>query len=53
MYDNILDRKILLIDDEVELLKLLETVLKKEGFRRIFKAKKWHRGYKIMQNRKT
>lgn len=38
MQDQILDRKILLIDDEVELLKLMETVLKKEGFRRIFKA---------------
>ncbi|AKA69536.1 response regulator transcription factor [Clostridium scatologenes] len=35
---NILDRKILLIDDEIELLKLMETVLKKEGFRRIAKA---------------
>ncbi len=35
---NILDRKILLIDDEIELLKLMETVLKKEGFRRISKA---------------
>lgn len=38
MYDEILDRKILLIDDEVEILKLIETVLKKEGFRRVLKA---------------
>lgn len=38
MNDQILDRKILLVDDEVELLKLLETVLKKEGFRRVYKA---------------
>ncbi len=31
MQDEILDRKILLIDDEMELLNLMETVLKKEG----------------------
>ncbi|OAA94468.1 MULTISPECIES: response regulator transcription factor [Clostridium] len=52
MYDNILDRKILLIDDEVELLKLLETVLKKEGFRRIFKAKNGTDGIKLCKTEK-
>lgn len=44
---NILDRKILLIDDEIELLKLMETVLKKEGFRRISKAANGTDGIKI------
>ncbi|WP_123054195.1 response regulator transcription factor [Clostridium sp. JN-1] len=38
MQNEVLDRKILLIDDEAEILKLIETVLKKEGFRRIIKA---------------
>lgn len=52
MYDNILDRKILLIDDEVELLKLLETVLKKEGFRRIFKAKNGIEGINLCKTEK-
>lgn len=32
------DKKILLVDDEEDILKLLETVLKKEGFQNIFKA---------------
>ncbi|AZV56364.1 response regulator transcription factor [Clostridium sp. AWRP] len=52
MYDNILDRKILLIDDEVELLKLLETVLKKEGFRRIFKAENGTEGINLCKSEK-
>jgi DNA-binding response OmpR family regulator len=38
MQYRINDCKILLIDDEVELLKLMETVLKKEGFQRIYQA---------------
>ncbi|MCC9296798.1 response regulator transcription factor [Clostridium sp. MT-14] len=52
MQDQILDRKILLIDDEVELLKLMETVLRKEGFRRIFKGKNGSEGIKICRNEK-
>jgi len=35
---NIKDKKILLVDDEVDILNLLETVLKKEGFNNIYKA---------------
>lgn len=35
---NFRDKKILLVDDEEDILKLLETVLKKEGFQNIFKA---------------
>lgn len=38
MNEIILDRKILLVDDEIELLRLMETVLRKEGFRRILKS---------------
>ncbi|KNF08200.1 signal transduction response regulator [Gottschalkia purinilytica] len=34
-----MNERILLIDDEVELLNLIETVLRKEGFENIFKAK--------------
>lgn len=52
MYDQILDRKILLIDDEIELLKLMETVLKKEGFRRIFKARDGIEGIKLCRDEK-
>ena len=37
-FRGLVDKKILLIDDEKEILKLLETVLKKEGFRKIYKA---------------
>jgi len=35
---NMRDKKILLVDDEVDILNLLETVLKKEGFNNIHKA---------------
>ncbi|WP_411681536.1 response regulator transcription factor [Clostridium thailandense] len=52
MYDQVLDRKILLIDDEIELLKLMETVLIKEGFRRIFKAKNGMDGIKLCKTEK-
>lgn len=38
MPDEILSKKVLLIDDEIELLNLMETVLKKEGFSKIYKA---------------
>lgn len=50
MYNKILDRKILLIDDEIEILKLIETVLKKEGFRRIFKASSGTTGIKMCRD---
>lgn len=36
--DNIVEAKILLVDDEEDILKLLETVLLKEGFTNILKA---------------
>ncbi|HQA60825.1 MAG TPA: response regulator, partial [Tepidanaerobacteraceae bacterium] len=32
------DKKILLVDDEVDILNLLEAVLKKEGFNNIYKT---------------
>ncbi|NLZ54410.1 MAG: response regulator transcription factor [Thermoanaerobacteraceae bacterium] len=35
---NMKDKKILLVDDEVDILNLLETVLKKEGFNNIYKT---------------
>ncbi|MBU5483775.1 response regulator transcription factor [Clostridium sp. MSJ-11] len=52
MNEDILDRKILLIDDELELLKLLEAVLKKEGFRRIFKATNGAEGINLCKTEK-
>jgi len=36
--DGMSDKKILLVDDEEEIVTLLETVLLKEGFKNIFKA---------------
>ena len=33
-----MDNKILIVDDEREILKLLETVLRKEGFNNIYTA---------------
>jgi DNA-binding response OmpR family regulator len=36
--ENLLDKKVLLVDDEQELLNLLEDVLKREGFKNIYKA---------------
>lgn len=50
MYDEILDKKILLIDDEIEILKLMETVLKKEGFRRVIKANNGLEGVKLCKS---
>ncbi len=41
---DIFQENILLIDDEVELLLLMETVLKKEGFNNIYKAKNGEEG---------
>ncbi len=52
MQDEVLDRKILLIDDEVEILKLIETVLKKEGFRRIIKARDGIEGISLCKSEK-
>ncbi|GAA0076456.1 response regulator transcription factor [Clostridium sp. CTA-5] len=39
-----MDKKILIVDDEIEILKLLETVLKKEGFSEIYTAKTMKEG---------
>jgi len=36
--DQIKDKKILLVEDEPELLRMLETILKKDGFHQIFGA---------------
>lgn len=36
--EGITEKKILLVDDEVDILHLLETVLRKEGFQQIYKA---------------
>lgn len=48
---NISDRKILLIDDEKEILDLLETVLVKEGFRTIYKAQTGSDGISISREK--
>ncbi|MBS4538931.1 response regulator transcription factor [Clostridium sp. D2Q-11] len=44
---DISQKKILIIDDEIEILNLLETVLMKEGFQRIFKASNGIEGVKL------
>ena len=37
-----MENRVLIIDDEVEILKLLETVLKKEGLNNIYKIGRAH-----------
>ena len=44
------DKKILLIDDELEILELLEAVLLKEGFRQIQKARTGLKGIELCQS---
>lgn len=44
---NIRNKKILLVDDEVDILNLLETVLLKEDFKNIYKATCGHEAIKI------
>ena len=44
---NLSDNKILIIDDEKDLLNLLETFLLKEGFRKIYKAETGVRGVEV------
>jgi DNA-binding response OmpR family regulator len=50
--EGIADKKIVLIDDEEELLSLLETVLKKEGFQQIGKASTGRSGIEICKEMK-
>lgn len=47
--NDIENKKILLIDDEVSILEMLETVLLKEGFKKIYKAENGEKGIKIFQ----
>jgi len=45
--EGISDRKILLVDDEEDILNLLEAVLLKEGFKNIIKASTGVRGVEL------
>ncbi len=49
MENTIKEKNILLIDDEADILKLLTTVLKKEGFKNIFTAETGNDGLKIFE----
>ncbi|MDD2371082.1 MAG: response regulator transcription factor [Firmicutes bacterium] len=49
---NYNDKKILIVDDEKDIVKLLETVLIKEGFTNIFTAYNGADALKIIQNNK-
>lgn len=46
---NLNNKKILLIDDEKDILNLLETVLIKEGFKEIYKAENGSKGIELCQ----
>ncbi|WP_428911617.1 response regulator transcription factor [Niallia sp. Krafla_26] len=46
------NKRILLVDDEVDLLNLLETVLKKDGFHKIDKATTGQEGLQLCENNK-
>jgi len=48
--EDIAEKKVLLVDDEVEILELLETVLLKEGFKNIYKASTGIEGIEICRN---
>lgn len=48
---NILNRKILIVDDEEDLLDLMETVLRKEGFRRIITADTGEKALKLCKEK--
>lgn len=49
---NYTDKKILIVDDEKDIVKLLETVLIKEGFQNIFTAHTGKDALRIIQNNK-
>ncbi|NLI89298.1 MAG: response regulator transcription factor [Epulopiscium sp.] len=49
MENKISNKKILIIDDEEDILNLLSTVLKKEGLRNIFKARDAKSGYTLFE----
>lgn len=44
------EKKILIIDDEEDILKLLSTVLTKEGFKNIYTAETGNKGLKLFQS---
>ena len=46
---NLNNKKILLIDDEKDILNLLETVLIKEGFKEIYKVENGNKGIELCQ----
>lgn len=48
---DISERKILIVDDEIEILDLLETVLLKEGFKNIYKASTGLEAIEISKNK--
>ena len=45
-----MENRVLIIDDEVEILKLLETVLKKEGLNNIYTAKTKKEGSELFKS---
>lgn len=45
--ENILNKKILIIDDEKDLLKLIHTVLTKEGFTKVYTAETGNEGLRL------
>ena len=51
MENTIKEKNILLVDDEVDILKLLSTVLKKEGFKNIYTAETGNEALKIFTNK--
>ncbi|XTR37045.1 response regulator transcription factor [Paraclostridium tenue] len=51
MENTIKEKNILLVDDEVDILKLLSTVLKKEGFKKIYTAETGNEALKIFTNK--
>lgn len=50
--NELYNKKILIVDDEADLLDMLENILRKEGFFRIYKAPDFRSANKILHNNK-
>lgn len=50
-FGNLCGYKVLIIDDERDLLNLLETYLIKEGFKRVYKAETGTRGIEYAEGK--
>ena len=48
--ESIKDKKILVVDDHKELLKMIDEILRKEGFSRVFLASSYEEAVRVFRN---